>query len=128
MRTTSPSSASLTAICHDKRCGKPKRPAGLASTNVFAISGGMERHIGVSIKPGQTAFTRMPLLTQFTITPPPFFSICGISWRMQYHTPVKSQAIMRCQFSTVQSAVGTAMPSMPAPLNAASKRLYDSTA
>jgi len=56
------------------------------------------------------------------MAPPPWFTIAGISWRRHSHTPLRLMEMTRSQFSSVQSAVGALLPSMPALLNATSSR------
>src|SRR5690606_26415940 len=64
---------------------------------------------------------------QLTIEPPPWRSICRISWTMHCQTPVRFTASRRSQFSGVHSAVSLGWPSIPALLNAASSRPKRST-
>ena len=55
--------------------------------------------------------------------PPPCLSICGISYFMHRNTPVRFTAMIRPQFSSLQSAIlGPTWPSIPALLKAQSSR------
>src|ERR1700732_2833334 len=54
----------------------------------------------------------------FTIAPPPRFSISGISYFMQSHTPVRLVAMTRCQSSSLVSVIPAFDPTKPALLNA----------
>src|SRR6266568_1599724 len=59
--------------------------------------------------------------------PPPCLSICWISYFRQSHTPLRLMSITRSQSPSDCSATGLKLPSIPALLNATSKRPNFST-
>src|SRR5271157_1250770 len=72
--------------------------------------------------------TRPVIEDIFTIAPPPpCLSICRISYFRQSQTPLRLMLMVRSQSSSDCSAMGIQFPSIPALLNATSKRPNFST-
>ncbi len=62
------------------------------------------------------------MLLTLTMWPLRCLSITGSSYFMHSHTPLRFTSMVRCQFSSVHSAVGAGRPSIPALLKAQSMR------